>query len=49
MIHRVSIAVFKEIRGALSFVDGWFDGDKDVVAVKLAANSHKSVRGHSER
>ena len=47
--QRINIAVFKEVRGALIFVDGWFDGVGPVVCTKLTANSDKSVRSHFER
>ena len=49
LVHDVSIAIFKEVHGRLTFVDGWFDGGERVVCTKLTANSSKSVRSHFER
>jgi len=49
MMHDVSVAVFKEVQGELTFVDGWFDGVEPLVCSKLTANSSKSVRSHFER
>ena len=49
MLLDVSIAISKEVRGMLTFVDGWFDSGGHVVCAKLTANSSKSVRSHFER
>ena len=49
IMERINVAVFKEVRGALTFVDGWFDGVGPVVCTKLIANSDESVRSHFER
>ena len=49
MMHDVSVAVFKEVQGRLTFVDGWFDGTECVVCSKITANSSSSVRSHFVR
>eukprot|EP00959_Pyramimonas_sp_CCMP1952_P097110 2029756-Pyramimonas_sp.AAC.1 len=48
-MHRVSVAVCREVRGQLFFVDGFFDGDGPVACVKIVANGTRRIRAHFER
>ena len=48
-MRQVSLAVFKEVRGRLTFVDGGFGGVEPAARWKITANSSRSVRSHCER
>ena len=49
MVHDVSVAIFKEVAGKLTFVDGWFDGRNPIVCSKINASGNRAVRSHFER